>query len=245
MLVTGAARRIGRAVAEALADDGWAVGVHYRHSGAAAREVVAAIEAAGGCGAAVAADLSREDEAESLVTRTADALGTPLVCLVNNASVFEPDTLETVTRESWDRHIAVNLRAPLLLTQAFARALPPDAEGQVVNLLDQQVWNPGTGFLSYTVSKSGLWTLTTTLALALAPRVRVNGVGPGPVLPSPRQTQARFDRRAAATPLGRAVAVADVVAAVRFLLAAPSVTGQMIAVDSGQHLTGPLEPDRK
>ncbi len=234
-LVTGAARRIGRAIALDLAAGGWAVAVHYNTSAQAAAETVAEIEKGGGRGAALRADLTREDEAAGLVARAGDALG-PLGCLVNNASVFEQDTVETATRESWDRHIEVNLHAPLVLTQRFAGALPEDKGGVVINLLDERVWNLTPYFLSYTVAKSGLWTLTRTLALALAPRIRVNGIGPGPTLPSPRQSQAQFERHCAEMPLGRGTTPEEICAAVRFILAAKAMTGQMIALDSGQHL---------
>ena len=156
--------------------------------------------------------------------------------LVNNASLFERDEVLTATRDSWDQHMEVNLRAPFVLSQDFARQLPGGAAGHIVNILDQRVRNLTPHFTSYTLSKSGLWTLTRTLALALAPRIRVNGVAPGPVLPSPRQTQAQFDAQARATPLGRATAPEEIAAAVLFLLAAPSVTGQMLALDGGQHL---------
>ena len=238
-LITGGGTRIGLAVAEALAGDGWRVALHYHASATAARAAAAAINGGGGRAAALDADLAEPGAAESLVDRAATALDAPVVCLVNNAAVFDRDTVATATRESWDHHMDVNLRAPFVLTQRFARALPAGREGAVVNLLDQRVWNLTGEFVTYTLSKSALWTLTRTLALALAPRVRVNGIGPGPVLPSARQSDAHFAAQAAATPLGRPVDIADVVAAVRFLIATPSVTGQMIAVDSGQHLVTP------
>lgn len=239
VLVTGGANRIGRAIAESLAADGWRIAIHFRGSGGAADAAASSITGAGGTAVTLAADLSREEEAGSLVERAAAALDSPLNCLVNNASVFDHDTVETASRETWDRHMEINLRAAFVLTQCFARALPPDAEGNVINMLDQRVWNLTSEFVSYTLSKSALWTLTRTLALALAPQIRVNGVGPGPVLKSARQSEGHFAAQTAATPLGRAVEIADVVAAVRFLIATPSVTGQMIAVDSGQHLAAP------
>lgn len=234
-LVTGAARRIGRAIALDLARHGWATAIHYHTSERDANEVVDRIRADGGRAAALEADLAVEREAAALVDRVADALGPPL-CVVHNASAFAMDRIDTVTRDSWDAHLEVNLRAPLVITQAFARRLPADASGAVIHLLDERVWNPTPYFLSYTVSKSALWTLTRTLALALAPRIRVNAIGPGPVLRSERQTEEHFERQVAATPLRRATTVEEICDAVRYLLAAPAVTGQMIALDGGQHL---------
>jgi NAD(P)-dependent dehydrogenase (short-subunit alcohol dehydrogenase family) len=159
-----------------------------------------------------------------------------VTCLVNNASVFETDTATTVTRESWDAHMETNLRAPFVLMQAFAAALPDGAQGNVVNIIDERVWNLTPYFVSYTVSKVGLWALTQTMALALAPRIRVNAIGPGPTLPSPRQSAAQFERQWAAMPLRRGTTPAEICAALRFILAAPAMTGQMIALDGGRHL---------
>ena len=234
-LVTGAARRIGAVIARDLGREGWAVAVHYGGSWAEAAAVVADIQADGGRAAAFGADLMSETETVSLVRRACDTLGR-VTCLINNASLFERDEPLTVTRESWERHMQVNLRAPFLLTQTVARQMPPAASGCIINIIDQRVWNLTPHFTSYTLSKAGLWTLTKTLALALAPRVRVNAVGPGPTLPSSRQTAEQFERQWSKMPLARPVAPEEISAAVRFLLDAPSVTGQMIAVDAGQHL---------
>src|SRR5262249_12308048 len=198
-------------------------------------DVVREVVAAGGRAAAIRADLLREEETEALVPQAAAALG-PLGCLVNSASVFENDAALAVTRESWDRHLATNLRAPFVLMQAFARQLPAEAEGAIINLLDERVWNLTPHFVSYTVSKAGLWTLTQTMALALAPRIRVNGIGPGPALPSPRQSEAQFARQVASVPLQRGPALDEIAGTLRFILATPSLTGQMIALDGGQHL---------
>ncbi len=234
-LVTGAARRIGRAVAEALARRGHPVAIHYRVSAEDAARTAAAIEGAGGRAVALAADLSNESETAVLVARAQAALG-PVSVLVNNASVFEHDSVATASRESWDRHVETNLRAPFVLMQAMAAALPADRTGNIVNILDERVWNLTPHFVSYTLSKAGLWTLTRTMALALAPRIRVNGVGPGPTLPSPRQSREQFDRQAGMMPLGRGSAPEEVAEAVDFILGAPAMTGQMIALDGGQHL---------
>ena len=234
-LVTGAGQRIGRAIALGLGAAGWSVAVHHRESSADAEEVVAAIEAAGGRAMALAADLGDEADTAALAQRAAEALG-PLGCLVNNASLFEYDNAESATRASWDAHMAVNLRAPFTLSQAFAANLPAGAAGAIVNILDQRVWNLTPHFISYTLSKSGLWTLTQTLALALAPGIRVNAIGPGPVLPSARQSAAQFRAQAENTPLGHGAEPQEISDAVRFILAAPAMTGQMMALDGGQHL---------
>ncbi|KAA5607220.1 SDR family oxidoreductase [Roseospira marina] len=235
-LVTGAGRRIGRALAEEMAAAGCAVALHYREAADEVAETQALIEDAGGRAVAVRADLSVEAETTDLVVRAADALGGAIGVLVNNASAFDYDRWDSATRASWDHHLEPNLRAPFVLTQAMARGLPEGAEGLVLNMIDQRVWNLTPHFVSYTVSKAGLWTLTQTLALALAPRVRVNAIGPGPALPSPRQSQAQFDAQCAAMPLQRGTSVAEIRQAARFILAARSMTGQMIALDGGQHL---------
>jgi NAD(P)-dependent dehydrogenase (short-subunit alcohol dehydrogenase family) len=240
-LVTGAAQRIGRALALDLAAHGHAVAVHYHRSAEAAASLVAKIEAGGGRALALAADLAQESEVARLVP-TAAKLG-PVTLLVNNASLFERDEALTVTRASWDAHLEVNLRAPFLLSQQLACQLPAGVEGNIVNLLDQRVWNLTPHFTSYTLSKAGLWTLTQTLALALAPQVRVNAIGPGPALASTRQTDEQFRRQQESTPLRRGTTPAEICAALRFILASAAMTGQMVALDGGQHLgwrQGPL-----
>jgi NAD(P)-dependent dehydrogenase (short-subunit alcohol dehydrogenase family) len=234
-LVTGAAQRIGRAIALALAADGWAVALHHRRSRDAADALAAEIKRSGGRAAALVADLAVEREVEELAAAAAAAVG-PLGCLVNNASVFERDEALTVTRESWDRHLETNLRAPFVLMQQFARQLPAGRAGVIVNILDERVWNLTPHFVSYTLSKAGLWALTQVMALALAPAIRVNGIGPGPTLPSPRQSEEEFRQQWQAMPLARGTTPEEIAAAVRFILAAPAMTGQMIALDGGQHL---------
>lgn len=234
-LVTGGAQRIGRAIALGLAQDGFAVAVHYNRSAAPAKALVQEITRGGGRAIALGADLAHEDEAQDLLPQAVQALG-PLGLLVNNASLFERDEALTTTREGWDAHFEVNLRTPFVLSQAFARQLPDGAHGVIVNLLDERVLNLTPHFTTYTLSKSGLWTLTQTLALAFAPRIRVNGIGPGPVLPSARQTDEQFIRQYQAMPLQRPASPEEIAAAVRFILAMPSMTGQIILLDSGQHL---------
>ena len=234
-MVTGGAKRLGRAIALALAEAGFDVAIHYAGSQAEAAETADAIRARGRRAVLLQADLAQEAAVTPLLPAAGAALG-PIGVLVNNASTFERDEWDDATRESWDAHLEPNLRAPFVLTQAFARALPPDAEGVVINLLDQRVWSLTPHFVSYTVSKAGLWALTQSMALALAPRIRVNGIGPGPALPSPRQSQAQFDRQAASVPLRHGTGPAEIGRAVLAILAMPAMTGQMIALDGGQHL---------
>ena len=236
-LVTGGAKRLGRAICLGLAEAGFDVALHYGSSADEAEETAEAIRALGRRAAALRADLAREAEVSALLPAAAAALGRPLGVLVNNASTFERDEWDDATRESWDRHLEPNLRAPFVLIQAFARALPAEAEGVVVNMLDQRVWSPTPHFLSYTLSKMGLWSLTRQFALALAPRrIRVNGIGPGPALPSERQSVEQFARQCASVPLGRGTGPEEVARAVLAILAMPAMTGQMIALDGGQHL---------
>jgi NAD(P)-dependent dehydrogenase (short-subunit alcohol dehydrogenase family) len=233
--VTGGAKRLGRAIALKLAGAGWDVAIHCHHSLDEAQATAADIRALGRRCLVLQADLGRESEVERLIPAVSGDLGAP-TCLVNNASVFEMDKIDTVTRDSWDRHIETNLRAPFVLSQAFARQLPEGAQGNIVNMLDQRVWKLTPYFMSYTVAKMGLWTLTRTMALALAPRIRVNAIGPGPTLPSPRQTAEQFAAQSAAMPLGHGASPEEIADSVLYILAAPSMTGQMIALDGGEHL---------
>lgn len=243
-LVTGGARRLGRAMALYLAGRGIDVAIHYAGSERDAAETTAGIVAAGARGAALQADLLDTAAAEALVPRAAEALGGPIDVLVNNASIFEYDTLATATSESWDRHIGSNLRAPFLLTQAFAAQAPlpgekrgePVARALVVNMIDQRVLKPTPEFMTYTLAKMALWAFTRTAAQALAPAVRVNAIGPGPTLRGARQSEDHFARQRAATILGRGADPEDVTAALGFFLDAESVTGQLMCTDGGQHL---------
>ncbi len=234
-LITGGARRIGRAIALTLAAHGWDIAVHYGTSHDDAEALVGEIRRRDRRAAAIPADLTREAEVATLVPRAADTVG-PLSLLVNNASAFDRDDVLNVTRASWDRHLETNLRAPFVLMQEFARQLPAGAEGSVVNILDERVWNLTPYFTSYTVSKAALWTLTQTMALALAPRIRVNGIGPGPTLPSPRQSDEQFRQQVELLPLRRGTTPDEIARTVMFILESPAMTGQMIALDGGQHL---------
>ena len=232
-LVTGGAKRIGRAIALRLAQAGFDVAVHHHASAEAAQALTAEIQALGRRAVALRADLRDEAAVRGLVPAAVEALG-PLTVLVNNASVFEDDRVGSLSRESWDRHIETNLRAPIVLAEAFAGQ---GGGGCVINLLDQKVLKPDPRFFSYSLSRDGLWWATRTLAQALAPRIRVNGVGPGPTLPSIHQSEADFVAEAAGTPLGRPGRPEAVADAVLWLIDADMVTGQMIAVDGGQHLS--------
>jgi len=237
-LVTGAGRRVGRALALALASAGLDIAVHHRGSADEAAEVVAQIRAMGRQAVAVAADLTQPQETASVVARAATAIG-PLRFLVNNASLFEADRFGALDLALWDRHFETNLRAPVLLAQAFAAQVPQtleDGEAMILNILDQRVLHPNPQFFSYTLSKSALFTATRTMAQALAPRIRVNAIGPGPTLASIHQDASIFAAEAQATPLARPVAPQDICAAALYLLGARSVTGQTLAVDAGQHL---------
>jgi len=236
-LVTGAGVRVGRALALALAADGYFVYVHHHRSGADARETVAALRAAGGKGKAVRADLASVRQAEALVGKC-NADGVRLTCLVNNASLFKLDRAPTATAAGFDLHMAINLRAPLLLSQALARQLPAGEKGLIVNVLDQKLFNLNPDFLSYTLSKIGLQGLTTLLAQSFAPTIRVAGIAPGLTLRSGNQTDARFAAQHAANPLQVGVTTDDLVRALRFILATPTFTGDTLIVDSGEHLTG-------
>lgn len=233
-LVTGGGRRIGRAICLELARAGFDVVIHYRSSGAEAGTVADEVRGLGRRAGTVAADLSNEAEVRGLVGDAAAAIGGPLAVLVNNASVFEDDRVGSLSRTTWDAHIETNLRAPIVLAEAFAAQAPNGSA--IVNLLDQRVLKPDPRFVSYALSRNGLWWATRTLAQALAPRIRVNGVGPGPTLPSTHQTAEEFEAEARGTPLARAGSPEAVAAAVRWLVDAELVTGQMIAVDGGQHL---------
>ena len=244
-LVTGAGARLGQAMALYLGQRGFDVAVHYAGSQDGAEDTVNRLRDMGRTATMLQADLLSEDAAQALVPDAVAGLGGPLTCLINNASIFEHDTIESATRESWDRHIESNLRAPFVLMQKFAAQAPrakldtagePEAQALAINMLDQRVHKPTPEFMSYTIAKMGLWALTRTAAQGLAPHVRVNGIGPGPTLQGHRQSQQHFTNQRQATILGRGANPGDITAALGYFLDAPAVTGQMIAVDGGQHL---------
>lgn len=241
VLITGAARRIGRALALDLARNGWRIAIHCRNSRAEAEDLAHEITGLGSSAAVLDCDLADASAVAKLITRCTDALAAP-VCLINNASAFLPDSVAEMTEDIWNTHLDINLRAPVFLARALYLDLPAGRQGNVINIIDQRVWRLTPEFFSYTISKSGLWTATRTLAQAMAPRVRVNAIGPGPVLKSIHQTDADFAAEGDRTLLGRGPTPEEVAAAVRFILAAPAMTGQMIALDGGQHLGWASEP---
>ena len=234
-LVTGGARRIGAAIVRDLARNGFAVAIHCNRSRAEAEVLVAEIAREGGKAAVVQADLTRLDQAGDLVARASERIG-PIGLLVNSASIFEPDEIGSFEWDVWDAHFAVHVKAPVFLARRLSEALPAEMAGLVVNIIDERVWRPNPHFFSYTLSKSALWDATRTMALALAPRIRVNAIGPGPTLPNIRQQREDFDRQVAGLLLERGPELAEFGATVRYLFETMSVTGQMIAIDGGQHL---------
>ncbi len=234
-LVTGAVRRIGRAISMRLAREGFALALHASvRSQKDAQALADELRANGARAEVIVADLSKADAPARLLAQAQASLGR-LSLLVNNASIFEPDTPSDLDMDRWDRHFAVNLRAPVLLSAEFAR-LAGEGGGAIVNIVDQRVLRLTPRYFSYTLAKSALWTATQTMAQAYAPHIRVNAVGPGPVLPNQNEGHEGFVQEAAAVPLEHAVAPEEVAEAVLYLARARSVTGQMICVDSGQHI---------
>jgi len=228
-----------------LGDRGYDVAVHYNSSSDGADEVVSELKAKGRQAVALQADLLDEAATHDLLPRAAGALGGPITCLVNNASIFEYDNISTATEESWHRHIGSNLRAPFILTQAMAaQGLAPETDAQdepvavglIINMLDQRVRKLTPEFMTYTIGKMGLWALTQTSSQALAPAIRVNAIGPGPTLKGAKQTDEHFARQRSKVILERGANPRDITAALGYFLDAPSVTGQLICTDGGQHL---------
>lgn len=234
-LVTGAGNRIGAAIAMALAMEGHAVVIHYRSTADGAKDVRDRIRAEGGKAEIIKADLAKRAQRSTLIAQSAELFG-PLTVLINNASVFEPDSARDVDEALWDAHFAIHAEAPIFLARDFAAQLPDGAEGNIINLIDERVLHPSPAFFSYYLSKSVLWTATQTLAQSLAPAIRVNAIGPGPVLPSTHQTQAEFDRSVEALPLRRHAGPEAIARGVLAILSMPAFTGQMLALDGGRHL---------
>ena len=244
-LVTGAGARLGQAMALYLGARGYDVAVHYAGSSDGAADTVAQLQAMGRTAVALHADLLDEDATQALLPAAIAALGGPITVLVNNASIFEYDTVQTATKQSWDRHIGSNLRAPFVLTQALAEQAPPAdlddmgepvASSLVINMIDQRVRKLTPEFMTYTIAKMGLWAFTQTAAQGLAPHVRVNAIGPGPTLQGARQSENHFQRQRESTVLNRGANPSDITAALGYFIDAKAVTGQLLCVDGGQHL---------
>jgi NAD(P)-dependent dehydrogenase (short-subunit alcohol dehydrogenase family) len=234
-LITGGAVRIGRAIALELAKNGYSIAIQYNQSEDQAAETVAAIQKLGAAAASFRASLADPAQAGALIPAIVNSMG-PLTCLVNNASHFADDRLPSLTEEGWRSHMAVNLDAPVFLSQAFASQLPAEVAGNIVNIIDQRVLRPNPQYFSYTLSKSALWIATKTMAQALAPRIRVNAIGPGPALGNAYQTKEDFEQECRAMPLGHGTAPEEIASGVLFILRTRAMTGQMIALDGGQHL---------
>lgn len=236
LLITGGGKRVGKELALFLGASGYEIAIHYRASKAAAEAVAKTITQGGGQAITLQANLDNTLETQNLIDRAAEKLGRPVTGLINNAAAFQQDTLESFNQTSFEKNINTNLRAPMLLCQAFARALPKKTPGAIVNIIDQRVLNLTPGFLTYTLSKHALLTLTRILAVELGPQIRVNGIGPGPTLPSVYQSEEDFANEVAGLPLGQGPTLNEIARAAKFLLETPAMTGQMIALDGGQHL---------
>lgn len=237
-LVTGAADRIGAAIARSLASNGHAVIVHFRSGATAAQSLRETIQADGGMADIIQADLTSRSERQTLIEKSAAIFG-PLTTLINNASTFEPDSAADVDEALWDAHFAVHAEAPVFLARDFAAQLPDGSDGNIINIVDERVLRPSPAYFSYFLSKSVLWTATQTLAQSLAPAIRVNAIGPGPVLPHKGQSQSDFDQSVDALPLKRNADPDEIAQGVLAILSMPSYTGQMLALDGGKHLDYP------
>ncbi len=235
-LITGGAKRIGRIMCKYLAEEGWSICISYLDSEKEANETLEIINKLGGKAFKLKANLNNENETRELFNSAENTIG-PIGLLINNASIFYPEDWYQVTDLSWDNNFNINLKAPFILSQQFAKALPKNSNGLILNLIDQRVLNLKPDFFSYTITKSALYTMTKTLALALAPRIRVNGIGPGPTLPNSRQTEQVFNLEGKSTILRKVVNPKEIAETMMYLINSESVTGQMIAVDSGQHLS--------
>ncbi len=235
VLITGAGTRIGAIIATRLAANGYSVIIHYNNSARNARDLAAQITKNGAKAALLCADLSETKQRQTLVERATQPFG-PLAILINNASVFEPDSALTLSEKLWDQHFELHAKAPIFLARDFASQLPKATKGNIINIIDERVLRISPDFFSYNLSKSVLWSATRTLAQSLAPNIRVNAIGPGPTLPNARQSESQFAQSVKSLPLETSASPADIAMAVEFLLSSPSITGQMLALDGGEHL---------
>jgi NAD(P)-dependent dehydrogenase (short-subunit alcohol dehydrogenase family) len=233
ILITGAARRLGRALALDFAKAGWQVVVHYNTAETEAKELLKTIEKKGGKAIALHADLNDEKATQALIPKAVKQIG-PIHCLINNAAIFSHDTFQSVTRELWDQHLEINLRAPLVLSQAFAAQLPKKTQGNIINMIDQRVWNLTPHYLSYSISKVGLWALTQMLALELEPSIRVNAIGPSITLPHKPETLQHLSNRKLPK---EGPSLEELCATAHFIINTPSLNGQMIAFGNVQRHT--------
>ena len=240
VLITGGAKRIGKAIAIDFAEKKWNIAIHYNESKDEAEKLAKEINDKGVNAFSFQADLSIGEESKKLIYDVVNKIGN-INCLINNASMFERDEVNDISIESWDSHINSNLRSPVLLTKYFEKQLPQALNGNIINIVDQRVWNLTPHFVSYTLSKTGLWNFTQISALALAPRIRVNAIGPGPILPSSRQTLEEFKKQSMSTPLEKASTVEEICKAIQFIISVEGMTGQMIALDGGAHLSWKYE----
>ncbi len=234
-LVTGGARRIGRAICDGLANLGFSIAVHANSSLDEAESFARSLRDSGIDAVALQADLRSEEATLNLIRQANQRLG-GLGVIVNNASVFQPDWVTDFERETWDSHFDVHVRAPSILAGEFGRLLGVQEKGLIVNIIDQRVWAPTPNYYSYMLSKAAMLMATKTMAMSLAPRIRVNAIGPGPTLPNTRQTQADFEKQTSALLLGKGPDLSEFARTIAYFHGAPSVTGQMIALDGGQHL---------
>jgi len=236
VLITGSGKRIGAEIARSLAADQWNIGIHYNKSGKDAKKLSIEIEKKYNIKTClIKADLSNLNQVNKIIPYLNKKLG-PINCLINNAATFQYDSLNTLSDKSWEKHINTNIKAPLFLSKSFAKHLPKKIKGNIINIIDQRVWNLTPHFITYTISKSALWTLTQTLALSLSPNIRVNAIGPGPTIKSNRQTQKEFIKQYKRMPLKKKIELKEIVNFIKLIIKTPSLTGQMIALDSGQHL---------
>lgn len=242
-LITGAANRLGAAFARGLATAGYNLVIHHNRSGEDALSLKAELASAGTRAETARADLTNPKERAELIEKAGAHFG-PISVLINNASIFERDSIETLSQDLWQAHMAVHAEAPVFLAMDFARQLPDGATGNIINIIDERVLNPAPAAFSYHLSKSLLWTATQTMAQSLAPRIRVNAIGPGPILPEAKQTQQSFEERGNQNLLKRVATPDDAVAALLYLLSAPAVTGQMLAIDGGEHLAWSNKRDK-
>lgn len=236
ILITGAGKRIGRSLALDLGKAGHPIALHYRSSDKAARAVIDEITSGGGEAVSVKADLAKGDETSGLVKHAAGALGKPIEVLINNAGAFVRDDLSTFTNETYSKNMGTNLEAPMVLSRQFAKQLPDKVQGNIINIIDQRVLGISCDFLTYTISKYALFALTRILALELAPGIRVNAIGPGPTFKNEFQSDEDFSKETSGVPLGKGPSLAEFSKTVQYLLSTSSITGQMIALDGGQHL---------